>query len=309
MESRKYLLFDIGGTAVKYAAGDVRGDLWGQGKFETPESGLEELFVQMGMVYGQFARQWDIRAAAVSCPGAVDGSAGVIHGSSAVPYIHEIPFGAMVSQALDGLPVIIENDARCFAMGEMWLGEAADARHFASIAIGSGIGGAMVHDRKVLYGANLCCGEVSNFPLGDLRPDGTRAVWSDYTPVNLARRYGIEQETKMDGKKLFELADHGDAKASGYLDQFYYYTAMGCILIQFTYDPEMIVLGGGVSERKDLAQCINEKINGILCPGQNFSFLKPRLVRSRYNNRSNLKGALYALRQRLEDKDNEGISV
>ena len=167
----------------------------------------------------------------------------------------------------------------------------------------------MVHDRRVLYGANLCCGEVSNFPLGAQKPDGTREVWSDYTPVNLAKRYSCQFGMEINGKQLFELAEQGDGTAAVYLDQFYYYTALGCILIQFSFDPEIIVLGGGVSEREDLARRIEEKVNDILCPGQNFSFLKPKLVRSRNNNRSNLRGALFALLQRVEEEKNEGISV
>ena len=168
---------------------------------------MEELLARMAEVYGRFEGRRNICGAAVSCPGAVDGKNGVIHGSSAVPYIHEIPFRDMVSGALGGLSVLIENDARCFAMGEMWLGEAAGAGHFSTIAIGSGVGGAMVH------------------------------------------------------------------------------------------------------EREDLARRIEEKVNDILCPGQNFSFLKPKLVRSRNNNRSNRRGALFALLQRVEEEKNEGISV
>lgn len=309
MEEQIYLLFDIGGTSVKYAAGDGAGQLWDPGSFKTPESGMEELLARMAEVYRRFEGRRNICGAAVSCPGAVDGTSGVIHGSSAVPYIHEISFRDLVSRALGGLSVLIENDARCFAMGEMWLGEAAGAGHFSTIAIGSGIGGAMVHDRQVLYGANLCCGEVSNFPLGGQRPDGTTEVWSDYTPVNLAKRYSCQFDVEINGKQLFELAEQGDETAAIYLDQFYYYTALGCILIQFSYDPEVIVLGGGVSEREDLARRIEEKVDDILCPGQNFSFLKPKLVRSRNNNRSNLRGALFALLQRVKEETNEGISV
>lgn len=293
---------------MKHAVGDEEGNLREFGSFPTPNLDVESLLREMSRVYGQAAASCTIRGVAVSCPGAVDWKAGVIHGTSAVPCIHQIPFRAMLSSRFPGIPLFIENDARCFAWGELWKGSAVGSRHFSAITIGSGIGGAMVHDGRVLHGAHLCCGEVSNFPIGEQMQDGSRGKWSDYTPVNLAKQYGAILGRPLTGQQLFEMADAGDRTAKDYLDRFYYYTALGCILIQFAFDPERIVVGGGVSRRKGLAECLDRKMEEILPQKANYGFLKPVLVISRDDNQSNLRGALYCLLGQSEE-GNGCISV
>lgn len=299
-----YLAFDIGGTSVKYAMGDERGNLWNTGFFATPGTDIDALLKEMNGVRLRICEGQDIAGVAVSCPGAVDPGTGIVHGISAVPCIHGIPFRKMLTESFGGQTVSIENDARCFAWGELWKGAAVGMAHFTAITIGSGIGGAMVHDGKVLHGSHFCCGEVSNFPIG--APDGAGELgrWSDYTPVNLAKRYGEALGRPLTGKQLFDMADNGDVAALECLDQFYYYTALGCILIQFAFDPEMIVIGGGVSGREGLIERLNEKTGQILRDEMNYGFLKPRLVISRDANHSNLRGALYCLlRETQEGQD------
>ena len=141
---RKMCIRDRGGTAVKYACSDENGNLTGHGSFPTPESGLEALLDQMRSVYEAASAAAPLAGIAISSPGAVDGKEGVVRGISAISYIHEIPIVKMIRERLDGLPVSIENDANCVALGEMWLGAAKGKRNFASVVGGTGIGGAVV---------------------------------------------------------------------------------------------------------------------------------------------------------------------
>jgi len=122
------LLFDIGGTGVKYAVGDEQGNLEEAGLFPTPSADIQALLAAMDSVRLKADRGREIHGVAVSCPGAVDPGAGIVHGRSAVPCIHGIPFLEMLSRLFGGLPVSIENDARCFAWGELWKGAGTD-RH------------------------------------------------------------------------------------------------------------------------------------------------------------------------------------
>lgn len=117
-----YMGYDIGGTSVKYALMNQSGDVLNTGFFPTPVDGLDHLLYEMKSVMDRIAGDENVEAVVVSSPGAVDSRTGIVHGMSALPYIHEISFSARVSAALGGRPVSIENDARCFALGEMWRG-------------------------------------------------------------------------------------------------------------------------------------------------------------------------------------------
>lgn len=119
-----YLVFDIGGTSVKYALSDQLGNLSHTGFFPTPGTNAKSLLQSMDDVRLRIGGKQPIDGAAVSCPGAVDPVTGVVHGTSAVPCIHGIPLREMLSGRFGGLPVSIENDARCFAWGEQWRGVA-----------------------------------------------------------------------------------------------------------------------------------------------------------------------------------------
>ena len=119
------LLFDIGGTGVKYAVGDEQGNLEEAGLFPTPSADIQALLAAMDSVRLKADR------AILHIPvigKLVDPGAGIVHGRSAVPCIHGIPFLEMLSRLFGGLPVSIENDARCFAWGELWKGAGTD-RH------------------------------------------------------------------------------------------------------------------------------------------------------------------------------------
>ena len=95
---------------------------------------------------------------AISAPGAVDDKKGIIGGCSAVPYIHDF-FIQKELETLFELPVSLENDVNCAALAEVFKGAAKDVDHALFIVIGTGIGGAIIQNRKLHKGRNLFGGE------------------------------------------------------------------------------------------------------------------------------------------------------
>lgn len=296
-----YMVFDIGGTTVKYAWADPTGLLSDTGSFTTPDSGLEELLDHMRRAYDTSRQGREASGVAVSSPGAVDCRRGIVQGISAVPFIHEIPFAERISTRLDGLAVTIENDANCAALGELWKGVAWGKKNMVSVVCGTGIGGAVIIDGKLHRGITNNGGEFGNCLIKGV--DGSYRTWSAFTLVKQAGKYSQAVGCEVNGKQLLELAHKEDPLARQLVDEFYEIMAAGIYNIQFTLDTELIVLGGGVSEAPGMIQQIYKKMD-MLGVGQRFTYLKPKIAACRFGNQANLYGALYHhLKSRTEKRD------
>lgn len=112
----------------------------------------------MIQVKESLAVKYKLIGAAFSLPGAVDDAAGIIGGTSALPYIHDFPIKRALGEKLF-LPVAMENDANCAALGEAWLGVAKFCQDVVFLVIGTGVGGAVV---KISRFITVCIFMVAN---------------------------------------------------------------------------------------------------------------------------------------------------
>lgn len=296
-----YLIFDLGGTSVKYACSDASGRMERSGSFPTPITGMEHMLLEMRRIYDLMRPDQDIVGIAVSSPGAVDITSGIVRGISAIPYIHGFPMTEAISQRLDGLPVSIENDGNCAALGELWKGAAAGKRNIVSVVCGSGIGGSIVVDGRVCRGRSDNGGEFGNYLVN--REEGRYRTWSHYTMVKQAEKYEKLTGQAADGKRMFQLAKEGDPNAIRLVEEFYEAMAVGMFNIQFTLDTELIVLGGGVSEAPFLIPEIYKRMEAMASKDR-FGFLMPTIVPCHFGNKANLYGALF---HHIESNKNQSI--
>ena len=245
------LIFDMGGTAVKYALSDWHGAFLETGSFPPPAPDMQAMLKNMRRVYDHFRKDYEIAGIPISTPGAVCEKEGVVHGISAIPYIHDCVLAKEISEWLDKLPVSMENDANCAALGEYWKRKERSVTEAAFVICGTGIGGAYIQDGKILRGTTGYGCEFGYFPLGNPESgaDGSfaRKNWSDYTMVKAVGKYENDTGEEINGQKLAKLAEEGDARALAYVDEFCYYMAYGCYMIQYTLDPHAIFIGGGIT--------------------------------------------------------------
>jgi glucokinase len=290
-----YIIFDIGGTSIKYAVMNENADIFEKGSYKTPMKDIEDFFDKMVIFVKQFSKQYSIIGIAVSAPGAVDCDSGIIGGESAIRFIHGPSFKEELRKRT-GLKVEIENDANCAALAEVWKGAAKEAMDSLFIIVGTGIGGAIVKDKKIHHGYHTHGGEFGfaimeyNFVQVELNTwskSGSTIGLINY----VCSRKGIENGA-IDGKKIFELADAGDQDCIEELNKFYFRLAIGIYNLQYIYDPEVIVIGGGISEREEIISEINKHIDNILKKGGNAK-VRPNVVRCQFGNAANMVGALY----------------
>lgn len=242
------------------------------------------------------AATYNIEGIAISSPGAVNQVAGIIEGASAIPYIHHFPIVEELEE-LFGCPVSIENDANCAALAEFWKGAAKGLKNVIFVVVGSGIGGAVIIDGKIQYGKHLSAGEFGYMLLTD------QHTFSDLgTAVNMAKRYTKRknlEENAVSGKEVFELAEQGDAIAQNEVDTFYRYLAQGIYNLQYSFDPEKIIIGGGVSSKSDLIPQLTVNLERIARQvetalfGPENSLHIPEITLCEFKNDANLIGAVY----------------
>lgn len=298
------MVFDVGGSKVKYAVINENGEFLKKGDYPSSQYDFDQFQDDLISVTLENKEKYHVSGIALSCPGGVDSESGIIGGASALPCIHGPNFKEIFGKAT-GLPVEIENDANCAALGEVWKGAAKNNQNVLFTIIGSGIGGAVVKNRKIHKGANLHGGEIGYMVLNVVKDDGnvTFKTWSELAATGALVRHvanlkGIDA-AELDGQKIFAAAEAGDEDCIKAIDDFYLSLAQGIFNIQYMYDPEKIILGGAISNREDLIEQINKKLD-IILDSVKIAKVRPVIESCQYKNDANLLGALFHYFQRQE---------
>ncbi|MDS0528148.1 ROK family protein [Clostridium sp. SHJSY1] len=288
---KNYMVFDIGGSSIKASVINEVGEILNSDKIDVA-SDINTFFQGLVKIVNDNRGSYDLQGIAISAPGAVDSETGVIGGTSAIPYIHGPNFKEVLLNKT-GLNVELENDANCAALGEVWLGAGKEESDLAFIVCGTGIGGAIVKDKRIHIGTHRHGGEfgycILNYEENELL-SWSRIGSTIALARNIANRKGLKEED-VDGLRAFELYEKGDTIAVEEVEKYFTYMAIGIYNIQYTYDPEVIVLGGAICERKNYISSIDKKLEWLLENTE--GTIKPKIKKCQYGNDANKIGALY----------------
>jgi len=273
-------VFDMGGSSIKYGLWDQQ-TLQQTGSFATPTS-FEELQIQLKQIIKP--KQNQITGVAFSSPGAVNVKNRRIDGISAISYIHQRPIFDELESYL-GLPVAIENDANCAGICEMTLGAGKCVENAIFVVIGTGVGGAIFINNRLYKGAHLFGGEIGLMH----NPNGKTLSYNG-TAVNTAKRFSEQYGDKITGIELFEQKEAGDKRAAQAIESMYNHLADSLYNIQVSLDPEMVILGGGISARPELAEELQTRLQ-LLLTKEGVAEILPEVRSCHYQNNANLIGA------------------
>jgi glucokinase len=269
---------DVGGTKVLGLAVDASGEVLDDVRLPTPatrgalqsESAREELVEAMATVVTQLAarvglppRSPPLRVG-VGVPGLVD-DVGVLRLAPNLPVGTGLDIASLLSQRLGGSPVVVDNDATCAMVGEWAYGAAAGTSDALMITLGTGIGGGIVTDGRVMRGTNGFAGEVGHMvvnPAGPVCPCGRRGCWERYASGSGLGRLAREAAhagrlsaavSLADGDPEAVRPEHvtqaalaGDADARVVLEELGWWLALGLANLAEIVDPDTIVVGGGL---------------------------------------------------------------
>lgn len=283
-------LLDVGGTTIKYGLWDgAAQQLTKQGAVATPKS-LNAYYDVLTQIVAEFKANDQVVGVAMSTPGAVNKATGIIEGASALPYIHHFEIQDELETRFD-LPVVMENDANCAALAEVGSGAAKGLKNVLFMVIGTGVGGSVIVNGQVQHGRHLFGGEFGYMMMNDGR------ILSEVgTAVHMADRYNQEAHTNYSGREVFELADQGDLLAQKEAQVLYDNLAQAIYNLQYSFDPEAIILGGGVSQADFLVPNIEKALQEILKQVDIAPFM-PTIRTCQYHNDANLIGAMEDFRR------------
>jgi glucokinase len=251
-----YVGVDAGGTKVLAVETDADGVVvgWAQRSTRGDLGTAQELEDAMTATVAEVAGGRPLSGVGVSVAGLVDVDADLVRFCTHLPWRHD-PVRARLAERWQ-TRVVMENDATCAAVAEQAYGAAHGIDSFLLVTIGTGIGGAIVHDGRVLRGAGGMAGEFGHVRVqsdGRQCECGLSGCWEQYCSGNvLPRLTAAERPELVDGPAVTAAAQAGDPAACAAFQQVGEWLGVGVAGLVAAFDPAMVVVGGGVSAAGDL---------------------------------------------------------
>ena len=256
---------DIGGTMAKYAAVDADGRLLHHGESAVDLDGYATPVLDTAIrATREFVRAHNIRAdgVAVSATGLIDIKSGVVSATCGnIPGWEGSRVAAAFGDAF-GVPVTVMNDANCALYGEAWLGGARTAQNAVMITIGTGVGFAALVDGRMLNGRRGFAGEGGHFPLfaAEVAHESVTCTCGNLgcyeqhasVPALLRAAAKVSQTAPVNGREAFRRAVEGESAMLAVLDTWARSIAAGLVGFVHTFDPELVLIGGGVCAQEEL---------------------------------------------------------
>lgn len=305
-----YIGIDLGGTNI--AAGLVSEDGKILCQASTPTLNKREaieIVKDMAMLIEKIAKDYgiavsDIKGVGVGSPGSVDYDNGVVVYANNLK-MDMFPLADELKK-LTGLPVSIDNDANCAALGEYVVYE-DKVKDFILVTLGTGVGGGIILNRKMLHGFNGAGGEVGHIVIetnGEECTCGRKGCWESYAsvtalisqtkkameknPDSLMHEFA-KKEGAVTGRTSFDAAKAGDKAAQEVVSQYAIYVAEGITNLENIFQPEMICIGGGISrEGEYLVGPIREFVKKY---GYNRNMERTEIVTAKLFNDAGIIGA------------------
>ena len=210
----------------------------------------------------------EVESIGIGVPGAVNPKTGVIEYSANL-FFHNWEVVKMMNERL-GKKVLIENDANAAALGEYLAGAAKGTKNAIAITLGTGVGGGIIINGKIYSGSNFAGAELGHMVIvkdGKECGCGRKGCWEAYSSatglINMTKAKILSEKldysymlkladgdiNKVNGKTAFDAAASGDADAQEVLDEYFGYLATGLVNIINIFQPDVLCIGGGISNQ------------------------------------------------------------
>ncbi len=280
-----YIGVDLGGTKIYTALADGKGEIISRKKLPTEAKKgkkviLNNIINSIDSVIEQSkVTNEDINKIGIGSPGPLSVKKGVIYRTANLPWenVHIVD----IIQEETGIPVKLENDANAAGLGEKWFGAGKDVSDLIYITVSTGVGGGFVINKKVYQGYDGAAAEIGHMII---EPDGPQCGCGNYgclesfssgTAIAREGREVLESDQKslikemsdnnpdnVDALLVANAAKEGDKLAKDIYDQAGWYLGIGIANLINLFNPEMIVMGGGIMKDKELIEeTMQESLN------------------------------------------------
>lgn len=276
MSVKKSLGIDLGGTKILTAVANADGHLYSRDHSITPaEEGhqavIQSIFqsIESSLNQAQITTT-DLTAIGIGAPGLSNPETGVLYTSPNLPGWQDVPLRDVIEKELNTKAFLI-NDANAAALGELYFGAAKGIRNFIYITLSTGIGSGIIIDGNIYTGSTGTAGEMGHMVIDDEGPlckCGSRGCWEILASGTAIAReaknrikqgirtsildYADGEIEKVNAEVIDKAARAGDNLAKEIIIHTGYYVGVGLSNLINIFNPEMIVIGGGLSNIGDM---------------------------------------------------------
>ncbi|MEI6614393.1 MAG: ROK family protein [Chrysiogenales bacterium] len=234
MNEQTVIGVDLGGTNVR--AGKIVGqEIVAHRARAISSQGTQDLVLQE--IRETIAAVFDNRVSAIGIgvPSLVDVDEGIVYSVGNIPSWQKVPLKKNLEQSF-GIPVHVNNDANCFALGEFYFGAGRGYHHLVGIILGTGLGAGIIINGKLYCGRNCGAGEIG------------KIAYKEHTIEYYCSGQFFRQQYGIEGGMLYEQARQNDAQALEIFNAYGDNLGQALMIALYAYDPEVIILGGSVSK-------------------------------------------------------------
>lgn len=230
---QEILAMDMGGTQLR-AARIRHGHLESHSHLKVHAQGSMQEVLDQVLQLCQQEISPNTAAICIGVPSVVDVDTGIVYDVQNIPSWVEVPLKRVLEDRFQ-IPTLVNNDANCFALGEAYYGKGRDAQSLIGLSIGTGLGAGILIHGKLYAGARCGAGE---FGMMD---------YLDHCYEYYASGQFFQNVHQVDGTAVFQQALAGDPKALKLYEELGTHLGRAIRAILYSYDPELILLGGSVS--------------------------------------------------------------
>lgn len=248
---KQALAVDIGGTKTAIARILENGVIEAQEEIATkPQDGGERLLARIAQRLTEMGRQHNIVGVGVGSAGQIGRQGEVLSATDTFAHWRGIHISRRLT-ALTGWPVKVVNDVQAMGLGEQAYGAGKDVKNFICLALGTGVGGAIVADGQLLRGHLGAAGEMGHMilvPQGRLCPCGNRGCLEAYlSGTALETLYYEKTGMKQTARQIFATTQHPQSPAAQLVEQYQQHLSIALTSLIHLFNPQKVILGGGVA--------------------------------------------------------------
>ena len=296
----KVMVFDVGGTEIKYSVMDEGLNRTDAGSVPTPQDTQEHF---LDTLYALYAPHRDeVSGIAMALPGFVDTRTGFVSNGGALLYNTGTQVGQLVRERC-GCPVTLENDGKAAALAELQAGALQGCCNAAVFIIGTGVGGGIIANGQLVRGIHFTAGEYSfvNTNADEWENTG-KTMACQCSTTNLLQWYrvrrGLPADAPMNGRQFFDAANAGEPEALEVLERFCKAVAVQIYNLTVLLDVEKVAIGGGISKQPLLLDSLRRVYAGLFASWGDSPYMiglpRTEIVPCHFSSEANQVGALYA---------------
>ena len=253
-DNNKLIGIDLGGTKVN--VGLIEGMKIIDKKYQLIPANSDSADEITNILITLISELFDssVKGIGIGIPSLVDRKNGIIHSVQNIPVWKNIHLADILEKQFN-VPVYLDNDANCFALGEYRFGAGQDCENFVGLTLGTGMGSGIITDGHLLKDANCGSGEFGSIPYLD-------SIYEDYCSGKFFKKFHNEN-----GESLLNKAKQGDETAIKAFEEFGVHIGKAIKTIMFSVDPEKIIIGGSVAHSKEFfTKSLEKTLNNFPYP-------------------------------------------